>query len=247
MSELRQGSDPDNVLNDVRRALGRKLPLRPPPLERFIEPFVEAASGALVERFVLELTALAGHAHRAAFASGFSAPPLTPTEVCGSTANIIEDICRSAAITEVALSGSAFLADTGLESELIRRNISVFVPDVGCGHEQLVSRLAVSGAGITAADYAIAETGTIVLSSDESNALLVSLLPPIHIALVGVRQISASLDQVISKLAVERVGRAEPSRSVSFITGPSRTSDVELSLSIGVHGPKELHVNIVDG
>ena len=81
---------------------------------------------------------------------------------------------------------------------------------------------------------------------DEANALLVSLLPPVHIAVVRSSQIAASLDEVISTLSRERIGHANPSRSVTLITGPSRTSDVELVLSIGVHGPKELHVIIVD-
>jgi L-lactate utilization protein LutC len=51
-------------------------------------------------------------------------------------------------------------------------------------------------------------------------------------------QIVAGLDEVISKVGQERIGRLDPSRSVTLITGPSRTSDVELVLSIGVHGPK---------
>ena len=99
---------------------------------------------------------------------------------------------------------------------------------------------------MTAAEYAIAETGTIVLSSDEPNALLVSLLPPVHIALVRSSRIAATLDEVISKIGQERIGRLDPSRSVTLITGPSRTSDVELVLSIGVHGPKEMHAIILD-
>ena len=57
---------------------------------------------------------------------------------------------------------------------------------------------------------------------------------------------AASLDEVIARVGNERIGRVEPGRSVTLITGPSRTSDVELVLSIGVHGPKELHVIILD-
>jgi len=113
-------------------------------------------------------------------------------------------------------------------------------------HETLISRLANCAAGVTAADYVIAETGTIVLSSDEPNALLVSLLPPVHIALVRTEQVIASIDETIIRLSKDRMERINPSRSVTMITGPSRTSDVELVLSIGVHGPKELHVIIFD-
>ena len=134
-----------------------------------------------------------------------------------------------------------------LPEQLGAQGFSIFMPDaVSANHEQIAARLANCGVGLTAADYAIAETGTIVLSSDEPNALLVSLLPPVHIALVRSSQIAASLDEVISRIGKERIGRMDASRSVTLITGPSRTSDVELVLSIGVHGPKELHVIIID-
>ena len=98
---------------------------------------------------------------------------------------------------------------------------------------------------MTAADYAIAETGTVALGSDEEGALLVSLLPVIHVAVLRASQIVCSLGAAIGKLKAERMTRAEPCRSATFITGPSRTSDVELVLSIGVHGPKELHLIIL--
>jgi len=113
-------------------------------------------------------------------------------------------------------------------------------------HEEMVARLANCALGITVVDYAIAETGTIVLSSDEKYALLVSLLPPVHIAVLRPSQIMSGLDDVIDALNKERIGRDDPCHSASFITGPSRTSDVELTLSIGVHGPKELHILIVN-
>ena len=86
------------------------------------------------------------------------------------------------------------LADLDLAKHLTARGLSVLVtPESGSsGHEQLVAQLADCGAGVTAVDYAIAETGTIVLSSDERNALLVSLLPQYTLPYFVRRQISAS-------------------------------------------------------
>ena len=157
----------------------------------------------------------------------------------------IAEICDEFKEPKPALSGAEVFTEMNLSSALTALGFSSFVPGE-MDHDQMIARLANCGVGVTAADYAIAETGTIVLSSDEPNALLVSLLPPVHIALLRSSQIAASLDEVISKLSEERINLANPSRSITLITGPSRTSDVELVLSIGVHGPKELHVIILD-
>jgi L-lactate dehydrogenase complex protein LldG len=188
-----------------------------------------------VARFSAELNAVSGNVYRLVS---------DKLQFVDELATGIAEICQSSGVTKVALSGSSLLADLDLARHLTLRGLSVFVtPETGAsGHEKLVAQLADCGAGVTAVDYAIAETGTIVVSSDEPNALLVSLLPTIHIALLRPSQISGSIAEVISKLNLERVGEGKSCRSASFITGPSRTSDVELTLSIGVHGPKELHV-----
>ena len=93
-------------------------------------------------------------------------------------------------------------------------------------------------AGVTTAQLAIAETGTLVLESDSERHRLVSLVPPIHIALVKAENVVPTLGHAFS---VVRRG-AGLSRAITFITGPSRTADIELTLSIGVHGPKDLYV-----
>jgi len=102
--------------------------------------------------------------------------------------------------------------------------------------------------GITGANIAIASTGTIVLVTNEGNGRLVSTLPPIHVAVVGVEKIVPTLDEateVLKLLAPSATGQ-KLSVYTSFTTGPSRSADIELSLSIGVHGPKELHIVLVD-
>jgi L-lactate dehydrogenase complex protein LldG len=231
MDEARQIPDRNKVLDDVRRALGRTATVAPAPLDPFIEPTVSVDVGELIARFTEEATAVRAQVHRLNHQH----------QLVGK----IAEICDEFKETAPALSGAEIFAEMNLGSALTALGFSSFVPGE-MDHDQMVARLASCGVGVTAAGYAIAETGTIVLSSDEPNALLVSLLPPVHIAILRSSQIAASLDEVISKLSRERINRAGPSRSVTMITGPSRTSDVELVLSIGVHGPKELHVIILD-
>lgn len=96
--------------------------------------------------------------------------------------------------------------------------------------------------GISSAQAAIAETGTLVLDSADERHRLVSLVPPVHIAIVDASRICETLGEA---LALLRNGK-DLSRAVTFITGPSRTADIELTLTVGVHGPQELYV-IVNG
>jgi L-lactate dehydrogenase complex protein LldG len=94
--------------------------------------------------------------------------------------------------------------------------------------------------GITGCDCAIADTGTLVLSSGKGRLLSTSLLPEIHIAVVHRKQILGSLDEGLRLRAVR------DSAASVLITGPSRTADIEMTLTIGVHGPKALVACIVE-
>lgn len=95
--------------------------------------------------------------------------------------------------------------------------------------------------GITTAQAAIAETGTLVLESTHERHRLVSLVPPVHIAIVDASKIYETLGE-----ALAFINKNEISPAVTFITGPSRTADIELTLTVGVHGPQELYV-IING
>jgi iron-sulfur cluster protein len=102
--------------------------------------------------------------------------------------------------------------------------------------------------GISGANMAIAETGTIVLVTNEGNADLTTTLPPVHIALFGIDKVVASLDDAVAMLRMlPRSGTGQLMTSyVNWITGPSRSADIEQSLTIGVHGPREMHCVILD-
>jgi iron-sulfur cluster protein len=102
--------------------------------------------------------------------------------------------------------------------------------------------------GISGANMAIAETGTIVLVTNEGNADLTTTLPPVHIALFGIDKVVATLDDAVAVLRMlPRSGTGQVMTSyVNWITGPSRSADIEQSLTIGVHGPKEMHCVIID-
>jgi L-lactate dehydrogenase complex protein LldG len=94
--------------------------------------------------------------------------------------------------------------------------------------------------GISTAQAAIAETGTLILDSTCERHRLVSLVPPVHIAIINASSIRETLSDALTLLQKGK----DLSPAVTFITGPSRTADIELTLTIGVHGPQELFVII---
>jgi L-lactate dehydrogenase complex protein LldF len=114
--------------------------------------------------------------------------------------------------------------------------------------ESLRQKFIEASVGISGANMAIAETGTIVLVTNEGNADLTTTLPPVHIALFGMDKLVATLEDAVAMLRMlPRSGTGQLMTSyVNWITGPSRSADIEQSLTIGVHGPRELHCVILD-
>jgi L-lactate dehydrogenase complex protein LldG len=96
--------------------------------------------------------------------------------------------------------------------------------------------------GITGADYALADTGSLAVFASPEEARLISLLPPVHIALLPISRLLTGLDELLSLVP----NPAERSSALILITGPSRTADIEQILVRGVHGPGEIHVIVMD-
>lgn len=114
--------------------------------------------------------------------------------------------------------------------------------EVAFGHgekDRDITRADSWDAGIAWADYAVADTGSIVLLASPGQGRSVSLVPPLFIALVPAGKLYHSRRSVLERVAAEAKARGVPS-ALTFITGPSRSADIENDLSIGVHGPGEV-------
>jgi L-lactate dehydrogenase complex protein LldG len=204
----------ENILHKVRTALGRSAgdpPGDPPPVRLRI-PEVEMEARIATMRMRIE--ALAGKTERT-------------TDPRAYVAEVI------AGKTAVA-SNSPYLAACGIAT----------LPGVRTGitdREELTKLCATVDIGITSADYALADTGTLVMIASPQEARLVSLLPPMHLAVVPKERILTGLDELFTILPKP----AETSSSLVLITGPSRTADIEQILVRGVHGPGQITVVIV--
>lgn len=97
--------------------------------------------------------------------------------------------------------------------------------------------------GVTACFAGIAETGTLMLLSGPASPATLNFLPDNHIAVVRASQVVATYEDGFDRL---RAAGAVP-RTVNFVTGPSRTGDIEQKIQLGAHGPRRLHLVVVDG
>jgi L-lactate utilization protein LutC len=93
-------------------------------------------------------------------------------------------------------------------------------------------------AGLTGAAAAAAETGSVLVHSGPGMPLTASLLPEIHLIVLNEKQIRTSVAEVLNMVGNE----TPPPAAMALISGPSRTADIEMTLTIGVHGPREIHV-----
>jgi L-lactate dehydrogenase complex protein LldG len=99
---------------------------------------------------------------------------------------------------------------------------------------------------MTPALAGVAETGTLALTSGPTRPTALNLLPDVHIVLLPAEQVVGSYEEVWG-LVRSLHGKEGMPRTVNFITGPSRSGDIEQTLLMGAHGPRRLHIILVDG
>ena len=161
----------------------------------------------------------------------------------GAPVDVATDM--AAAVTRIAevlaMHNASSLALSDADEVLaIARDLPAAIEQVP--HDAARQTLLQSHAGLSTAQWAVAETGTLVLVSRHERHRLSTLLPDLHIALVPASRLLATLGDAFVRIEPESTPDAA---TITFVTGPSRTADIELELVVGVHGPKALHVVLV--
>jgi L-lactate dehydrogenase complex protein LldG len=159
-----------------------------------------------------------------------------------SLASTVDDAARA---EDVPARVAAYLAERGLSTRAVCwpqfaaldwRGAGIDMESRGANGDDLV--------GITGACCAIAETGTLVVLSGPDTAPSVSLLPETHIAIVRSSTVVRSMEDAWARI---RATDADLPRAVTFISGPSRTADIEQTVTLGAHGPYRVHIVLVAG
>ena len=137
----------------------------------------------------------------------------------------------------------------GLAAAMESRGIGVYVPQTPStrtGEETFRRQSETALIGVTSADFCLAETATLTMKTRSGQPLHVSLLPSVHIAVIRLEQILENLRELYALLKWDPLQQAEGlTHTMTFITGPSKTADIEATLVHGAHGPRELFVFVL--
>ncbi len=234
----------EEMLQRIRKALGRSpqgsgQPPQPEVFAPLGPVMLPIEPNELVPKFQAEFQKVGGCSYRAASSNELD--------------EILQAIVAKSGSSTLVLSRNPLLAQLGLQDKFRAWGMSVAVWPPG-GMEALPAERGRAfreqcfgaGLGITGVNFALAETGSLVLSSASEGSQLASLAPPIHIALYRPTQVVGALEEVLEQLSLSRTSDPESAgRSVVFITGTSRTADIEQILIRGVHGPREVHAILI--
>ena len=242
------GTDKGSFLRSVREALGRA---EGPPAERYHRleeqlPELESRAAELEIRLrenrPLLLDKLADMAGR----GGWNVHRVSGVEAAVGT---VDSIVGEIGASRVVRSGQPVFDDVPVDTALTARGVAVtsIVQGQDWPRAQLREEMRHADAGLTGTDYALAETGSLVILPRRGLSRLVSLVPPVHIALVRPEEVLETLHDLFLLRRLEyRQRGGEMGSYLNFITGPSRTADIEMTIVQGVHGPKAVHMVIVE-
>ncbi len=235
-------------LRSVREALGRSDGPPSQPYHRLQEDLTQLESQAaeLEERLRLNRPMLLDRFVDMAGRGGWNVQRVSGAE---AALGCVDAIIGELGATRVVRSGQAVFDDIPVDTALEWRGIEVtpIVRGEASERERLREEMRRADVGLTGTDYALAETGSLVILPRRGLSRLVSLVPPVHVALVRPDELLESLHDLFLLRRLEYKQRGgEMGSYLNFITGPSRTADIEMTIVQGVHGPRAVHMILVE-
>ena len=220
----------DRIL-DKLRAARRPFDDAPPRPKIYLPVTVleDSSPDALLTRFEQELTRLAGKLFTA---SG-------------------DDVARDLVLERLKAHGAeqiiawdfAHIPVDGLEAAIRDAGIGIIEPRThGDDRARVLARSAGAQVGLTGADAAAATTGTLIFSTAPGKGRIPTVLAPVHIAVITFDQIVPRIESWIAAQRQNGLQAFRAGANFCFITGPSRTGDIEMELILGVHGPGQVEV-----
>jgi L-lactate dehydrogenase complex protein LldG len=205
------------ILDNIRQSLGRTAQSTLSLRPAIYKPRLPESLDSETERFLNEVKKLSGISQK-----------LTSFDID----SFLKTLVAEQNIRKATVWNTPYLQQLQITNYLTSHGVELVSPNAS-KHDMALCDL-----GITEADYLLPETGTLILYSSAEKPRAVSLLPRVHLAIVRPEMLRPDMHQVFAE--------AKEKNYLVFITGPSRTADIELTVTLGVHGPKNLYVWMVD-
>lgn len=214
------------------RAAKQPFPDAPPRPKDYlpVTRLDDDSPGALLERFTAELERLNGVVYTVA----------DEAAACEKVLAVVEELKASSVLTW----DIEYIPIKGLEAALKKADVSRIVPDIHEAYEMLPS-LAEVPLGLTGADAAFATTGTLVVSTGPGKGRIPTVLPPVHLVVIRQSQILPRIENWVAGQKESGMASIVDRANLCFISGPSRTADIEKQLVLGMHGPEQLQVIVI--
>lgn len=210
----------EEVLGKVRAALGRASdsPIAPIPSSARVGPRTPRDPSTEIDQLLTEIGKLTGVTKRLS----------QPADLKAALAELV----AVEQVKKATLWQTPELQQLGVAASLSELGVEIISPYADN------RAIAACDLGVTGVDAALPETGTLLLRSSVERVRTVSLVPRIHLAILRPAALRADLHQAFADVKHDNY--------FVLVTGPSRTADIELTLTIGVHGPQALHVWVID-
>jgi L-lactate dehydrogenase complex protein LldG len=222
----------ENILNKLRAAR-QPFPDAPPRPRQYtpVTRLDDSSPGALIERFAEEMRLLQGEAF-----------------VCQGDEAACDQVMRllqAHQTTHLLAWDFQHIPIPGLQNAIRDLGITITQPDIHDEfHFETLAAIEPAEVGLTGADYGIAATGTLVVSTGPGKGRIPTVLPPAHIAVISADQLLPRLEDWIAIQRRADLAIFQERANVCLITGPSRTGDIEKKLVLGMHGPGQVQVVI---
>jgi L-lactate dehydrogenase complex protein LldG len=220
----------DSFLSQIASQLGRPRISKPVELPNWkFRPQDEVLNGATQDELLEVLTEQCKKIHTTIYTTNLKELPVTLNEV-------VTNYGGGPVVTWKDERFSKWGLDSLMKSDWHSQDIEVYEWDHTKGSEN-ITKAENANVAITISEITLAESGTVVLFSDENKGRTVSFLPATYIALIPKSTLVPRMTQAAQKMREIHQNTGHVASCINFITGPSNSADIELNLVVGVHGP----------
>lgn len=220
----------DTILNKLRAARRPFEDAPPRPKDYLDVTLVEDTSAqGLLERFTREMVNLKGEVF-----------PVVGNE---AACQKVMELLRSHDTRQLIAWDFQHIPVDGLEQSIRSAGVEILIPETHDEfRDEMVQAASQAQVGLTGVDAAAAATGTLIVSTAPGKGRMPTVLAPVHIAVMTLDQLVPRIESWVAQQRAQGLATMQSAANICFITGPSRTGDIEMEIVLGVHGPAKLQV-----